>query len=78
MTSGLWLPQPPHRKFDIVGLKLAPALDLSLISVLRVFLEILTGELPRERMRLGELFTDERVFHVSRLPEGLRRNELAD
>src|SRR2546429_3049400 len=63
----------PHRIFDIVGLKLSPALDLGLISVLRVFLEIFTGELSRERMRSGELLSDEWVFHVSRLPEGLRR-----
>ena len=60
MASGLRLPEPPYRKFDIVGLKLSPALDVGLISVLRVFLEILTGELPRERMRSGELLSDER------------------
>ena len=77
MASGLRLPEPPHRIFDIVGLKLSPALDLGLISVLRVFLEILTGKLPRERLFFRKLLSDEWVFHVSRLPEGPRRNELA-
>jgi hypothetical protein len=39
------LPQPPHRKFDILRLQVAPALDLGLIPVLREAPEILRGQL---------------------------------
>src|ERR1700722_18792865 len=41
---------------------MAPALDLGLISILRVTLEILLGELSGCCTFLGELLADERVF----------------
>src|SRR6266550_4067109 len=34
------LSRPLHRKLDVLGLKLAPAFDLGLIPVLRVFFEV--------------------------------------
>jgi len=39
--------QPLHNKFDIVRLQMAPALDLGLISILRVTLEVFSRELLR-------------------------------
>jgi len=37
--------QPLHRKFDILGLQLAPALDHGLVPLLGEALEILRGQL---------------------------------
>jgi hypothetical protein len=42
-------------------LKLSPAFDLCLKSVLRVFFEILFGVLPGERLFFGELLSDARI-----------------
>src|ERR1700724_465164 len=55
--------QPLHDELDIPGLKLSPAFDFSLISILWVFFEILFGELSRERLFFGELLSDEWIFH---------------
>ncbi len=64
--------QPLHRKLDVLGLKLAPAFDLGLIPVLRVFFEVSPGELSRERLLLGELLSDEGIFRVFAPPDGDR------
>jgi hypothetical protein len=40
--------QPLHDELDIPGLNLSPAFDFGLISILRVFFEILFGELSRK------------------------------
>jgi hypothetical protein len=55
--------QPLHDELDIPGLKLSPAFDFGLISILWVFFEILFGELSRERLFFGELHSDEWILH---------------
>ena len=65
------LSRPLHRKLDVLGLKLAPAFDLGLIPVLRVFFEVSPGELSRERLLLGELLSDEGIFRVFAPPDGI-------
>jgi hypothetical protein len=45
MTVGIdRLTQPLDRELDIVRLQVAPALDLGLVSILRVTLEVFRGE----------------------------------
>jgi hypothetical protein len=56
-------PQPLHDELDIPGLKLSPAFDFGLISILCVFFEILFGELSRVGLFFGELHSDKRVFY---------------
>jgi hypothetical protein len=56
------LSQPLHCKFDILRLKVSPALDLSLISVFWETPKVFHGLLPGGRSFPGELLADERIF----------------
>jgi hypothetical protein len=58
--------QPLHDELDIPGLKLSPAFDFGLISILWVFFEIRFGELSRERLFFGELHSDEWIVQPMR------------
>jgi hypothetical protein len=51
-------PQPLHGEFDIGGLQIPPALDLSMISVFWKSLEILFGELPSGRPLARKFLAD--------------------
>ena len=62
MTLFERLSEPLHRKLDIPRLKLPPAVDHGLISILRIALEIFPGVLPRVGLFFGELLSDKRVF----------------
>jgi hypothetical protein len=66
--------QPLHDELDIPGLKLSPAFDFGLITILWVFFEILFGELSREWLFFGELLSDEEIFH-RRMKARLRRRD---
>src|SRR5260370_15509242 len=50
------LSQAFHRKFDVGGLQLVPALDLGLIALLGEALEIFGGQFPGGRALSGEFF----------------------
>jgi hypothetical protein len=61
------LARPPHGEFDFLRLQLSPALDLSLITVLRKAPETFRGLLSGVIEVPGEFLPDERVFdHVER------------
>jgi hypothetical protein len=61
MASLERLSEPLHRKLNVSRLKLSPAFDLGLISILRIALEIFLGVLPRVGLFFGELHSDKRV-----------------
>jgi hypothetical protein len=64
MTLFERLSEPLHRKLDIPRLKLPPAFDHGLISILRIALEIFLGVLPRMGLFCGELLSDKRIFVI--------------
>src|SRR5260370_9602146 len=55
------LSQAFHRKFDVGGLQLVPALDLGLVALLRDAFEIFGGQFPGGRALSGEFFADKRI-----------------
>jgi hypothetical protein len=57
------LAQALHSELDVVGVQMPPALDLSLIPVLRKAFEILLGELSDDRSFADEFLADEWVAH---------------
>jgi hypothetical protein len=55
-------PLPLHRKFNVLRLQFAPALDFGLVAVRREAFEIFGGQLSSGRALSGEFLSDERVL----------------
>jgi hypothetical protein len=55
------LAEPLHREFDIIGLQMAPALNLGLVPILGEALEVFRRDLFSRDAQSGELLADVRI-----------------